>query len=241
MARINLLPWREEKRKQVKQQFGILVGLCIAASAGTGMMVNNYFEGQLDQQTERNRYLREQTETLQTSLNEIKDLDATRSKLQTRMELVFNLSGERIKPIKLIHEISSLMPKGAYLTEVDNKDSTLIVKGRTNSHTTISQFISDLEGSEWVRSTYLNEITSEGRNNQRDTEQTAMGATKPSDFKVTLTTQFPQKKAMIVEASAAMRGNDASLTFEGIPSMDMPIEGEYTEAPFLGDLELEGE
>ena len=54
MARINLLPWREQLREERKQRFLVALGGTLAISAGLVFLGGQYFNGAIEQQDARN-------------------------------------------------------------------------------------------------------------------------------------------------------------------------------------------
>ena len=59
MARINLLPWRAERRKQRQKEFGVMLGFAALAGLLLWFLVNSYYNAQIDGQNARNAYLQD--------------------------------------------------------------------------------------------------------------------------------------------------------------------------------------
>ena len=57
MAKINLLPWRAERRKQRQQEFMTMLGVAAAAGVLISLLIVMYYNGQIDGQNNRNTYL----------------------------------------------------------------------------------------------------------------------------------------------------------------------------------------
>ena len=72
MAQINLLPWREERREERQQQFftAVVAGLIFAAIILYGVIV--FANGLLDEQNNRNTYLKTEITELDKKIKEIK-------------------------------------------------------------------------------------------------------------------------------------------------------------------------
>ena len=49
MPRINLLPWREELRRQRRTEYLTLLGVCALAAAGVWFAIHMYFNALIDQ------------------------------------------------------------------------------------------------------------------------------------------------------------------------------------------------
>jgi len=58
MARINLLPWRAERRKSRQKEFVGMLGLAALAGVLVAFLVYSYYGGRISGQTERNDFLR---------------------------------------------------------------------------------------------------------------------------------------------------------------------------------------
>ena len=66
MARINLLPWREELRKEKTKEFGTLVGIFVVLAAIVVGLGHFYNVQRIERQTARNKYLEGQIAELDT-------------------------------------------------------------------------------------------------------------------------------------------------------------------------------
>ena len=75
MARINLLPWRAERRRQRKQQFNMMLGVAALAGLVLSGLIWLYYSGQISGQKDRNTYLQGQIAAL-TARQVQADVDA---------------------------------------------------------------------------------------------------------------------------------------------------------------------
>ena len=55
MARINLLPWREERRKQRQKEFAFMLGASAVGAVLLTLLIWNFYGRQIDGQNERNQ------------------------------------------------------------------------------------------------------------------------------------------------------------------------------------------
>ena len=85
MAKINLLPWREELRKQRQTDFLIFLAAGVVTSMLIMLAVHFSVEGLIDNQNSRNRFIQNEISVLDKKIKEIKQLDKTKSKLLARM------------------------------------------------------------------------------------------------------------------------------------------------------------
>lgn len=93
MARINLLPWREELREQRKQQFLVILGGVLVASAALVFLGDQYFTAAVENQNARNDFLRKEIVVLDARIKEISELKSRRQQLLERMKIIQDLQG----------------------------------------------------------------------------------------------------------------------------------------------------
>jgi type IV pilus assembly protein PilN len=155
MPRINLLPWREEQRKERKLAFGVAVGgatlAALVAMGGTYMM----FGSMIDAQDSRNERLREEIKLLDKQIEEINALESSKQKFIARMEIIEKLQRSRPEIVHLLDEIVRQLPEGVYLTGVKQTDKRLKFEGVAQSSTRVSTFMRNIDGSEWLKNPEL--------------------------------------------------------------------------------------
>ncbi len=110
MAQINLLPWREERRQTLKKQFLISLGLVLALGGSLVLLGDRVVNSQIDNQKERNAYLKENIKTLDKAVAEIRDLQKRRNQLLDRMRVIQELQGN-LRLLKLLGNHRALHPE----------------------------------------------------------------------------------------------------------------------------------
>ena len=64
MAKINLLPWRAERRKQRQQEFMTMLGVAAAIAVLVSLLIVFSYNAKIDAQNRRNDYLTQQIAAL---------------------------------------------------------------------------------------------------------------------------------------------------------------------------------
>ena len=95
MARINLLPWRAERRKQRQREFQGMLGLAALAGVLLSFLVWFYFTQQISGQHERNSFLQAEIAKVKLQNEEIKELDAKKDRLLARKKVIEELQANR--------------------------------------------------------------------------------------------------------------------------------------------------
>lgn len=175
MARINLLPWRAERRKQRQKEFGILLGMSALGAVVLSFLMVGYYNAQISGQNERNQYLTDQIALVQKQIDEIKLLDEKKAKLLARKEIIEKLQANRSQMVHLFDSLVRTIPDGVILTSIKQDEDTLTLEGRAQSNARVSTYMRNLEGSGWMTKPDLSIIEAKG-------EDKAL----PNQFKLTV-------------------------------------------------------
>lgn len=158
MARINLLPWREERRKERQKQFLMMLGGVAIFSALGVFIVHLTILGMIDDQAARNGYLQREIATLDKQIKEIQELEKEKARLLARMRVIQDLQANRPVAVHLFDEIVKTLPDGVYYEDIARKDRVLTLKGWAESNARISTLMRNLDASDWLTNAQLNII-----------------------------------------------------------------------------------
>lgn len=179
MAKINLLPWREERRKQNRKNF--LSALVLSALVGLLIigLVHTYIEALKAYQGQRNQILQNEIQLLDKKIVDIKTIEEKKKKLLAKIDLIQKLQESRPEIVHLFDEIAKTTPDGVFLTKFTQTGSDLIFEGKSQSNARVSAFMRAIEASPWLQKPTLMVIQSPDKlsTNKADTEQL-------SDFKL---------------------------------------------------------
>ncbi len=167
MAKINLLPWREQHRQQQKIQF--IAALVVAMGIGlVAVVAVHMFEVQrIEAQNERNQFLKERVSLLDQKIREINGLNKKKEDLIARMEIIQRLQSNRSFAVLLLDEIAKTIPDGVYLSSMSSDDrGSVKLDGVAESNSRISAFMRNLDGSEWLENPELGVINASNKNSK---------------------------------------------------------------------------
>lgn len=163
MARINLLPWREERRKQRQQEFYVLLGAS-AVAAVLAVLVSLWYIGtQIDAQNERNNTLAREIKALDAQIAEIEELDRQRDRLIARKEIIEQLQATRSQMVHLFDELVRTLPDGVQLNSIKQAGGTLTLEGFAQSNARVSAYMRNLDASAWLKESEIIKIEAVGR------------------------------------------------------------------------------
>ncbi len=155
MPRINLLPWRDEERKQRKLKFMVALGgaaLAAVAVAGIGYMM---MDSMINSQEARNAMLEEKIAELDKQIEKINSLEADKERFISRMEVIEKLQRSRPEIVHVFDEIAKQLPDGVYLTQITQTGQRLKFEGVAQSSTRVSAFMRNIDGSSYLKNPEL--------------------------------------------------------------------------------------
>ena len=158
MARINLLPWREELRKQKKQEFLEVIGLSVLVTFIILGVVHTYIEGLKSYQEQRNQMLQNEIVLLDKKIVEIRSIEEKKSKLLSKIELIQKLQESRPEIVHLFDEIPKTTPDGVFLAKFTQTGTELMFEGKSQSNARVSAFMRAIDASLWLHTPTLNVI-----------------------------------------------------------------------------------
>jgi len=164
MPRINLLPWREQQRKERKLACfvalgGAAVGALLAAFAGY-LLVNSM----IGAQERRNERLRTEIKAVDRQIEQINDLESQKQRFISRMQVIEKLQRSRSEVVHLFDEVAKTIPDGTYLTSFKQDGKKLKFEGVAQSSTRVSTFMRNISGSQWMKDPELEVVESKPGN-----------------------------------------------------------------------------
>lgn len=163
MARINLLPWRAELKKQQQRDFLSAGGLAILLTLVILFAVHTYIEKLKEHQEARNQLLRNEIAVVDKKIKEIRSIEEKKNKLLTKIEVIQRLQESRPLIVHLFDEMAKTAPDGVFLTEFIQGGSSLTFQGKAESNARVSAFMRAIEASPWLSSPRLNIIRSKDK------------------------------------------------------------------------------
>jgi len=160
MPRINLLPWREQERKERKLAFFVALGVAMVAAllvAGAGYVL---FNSMISSQERRNEQLRTEIKAVDRQIEQINDLESQKQRFISRMQVIEMLQRSRSEEVHLFDEVTKTMPDGTYLTSIKQNGRKLKFEGVAQSSTRVSTLMRNISASQWMKDPELEVVES---------------------------------------------------------------------------------
>jgi len=156
---INLLPHREEKRRQRKRAyFASLAACAVAGAAIVGIWYTVLGQMTADQES-RNAFLQAEITRLDAQIKDIATLRAEIDALNARKKAVEDLQNDRNVPVYLLNELVRQTPEGVFLTSIRQTGQVIAITGIAQTNERVSEFLRNaLYNSTWLEKPDLVEI-----------------------------------------------------------------------------------
>ncbi len=168
MARINLLPWRENLRQERQRNFMVALGATVALVVVLVLIGNHLVNRQIAGQDERNNYLQSEIRQLDRDIQRIEELEETREHMLARKDVIERLQENRSMTVHLFNYLAQTVPEGIRLTSIRQAGEELTILGTTQSETRVSEYMRNIEGAEWLHDPNLRIVEVLGQREQPD-------------------------------------------------------------------------
>ena len=155
MAKINLLPWREERRKELLNEFLVMLGLVALFAALTVGIVHFYHSQLIERQNTRIGYIDKRIKEVDKKITEIKELEKQKESLLSRMRAIESLQRDRPLIVHLFDELVKSLPEGLSIVDLKQQGPKITITGEAQSNARVSSFMRKIERSEWIKDAKL--------------------------------------------------------------------------------------
>jgi type IV pilus assembly protein PilN len=159
MPNINLLPWREELREELKKQFIIItVAVALVSTILVGL---SWFvmQSNIEHQQTRNDYVQTEINRVSSQVKEIKQLKAKRAQLLERMRVIQNLQGNRPVIVNMFDELVRIVPDGVFFAKVSTAGDRISITGTAESNNRVASLMRNIDRSAWFTAPSLTQVT----------------------------------------------------------------------------------
>ena len=215
MARINLLPWRAERRANRQKEFYGMLGLAAVGGLVLSFLIWFHYNQQISGQNTRNQFLQAEIQKMEGKIKEIEALDKQKDRLLARKKVIEQLQANRSQMVHLFDSLVRTIPDGVALANIKQEGEILTLEGRAQSNARVSNYMRNLEGSGWMTNPDLSIIEAkaqEGTPGAAVVTSTARALPYAFTLKVKLANPNAPDAEGNIPAAVATPGNAAAAT-----------------------------
>lgn len=145
---INLMPFREQIKKDQMRQIYMILGFFSAIAIFLIFVSYSFIGLQLDSQQSRNSYIEKENKKLDEDIKKIANLQSEINNTLGKRKVVEGLQINRVDAVNILNEVSTQLPEGMKITEISSKPNrntdVVTIKGTTNSNNKVSVYMTQL-------------------------------------------------------------------------------------------------
>lgn len=164
MAKINLLPWRLERRKRRQKEFFLMLAGAALVALLLAVVISSIYSSRIEDQEARNAYLNQRIAEVHKQIEEIDALDKTKERLLARKAAIEELQADRSRMVHLFDELVRTIPDGVQLTSIQQTGDRLTLEGLAQSNARVSAYMRNIDASAWLATPDLEIIEAKGEN-----------------------------------------------------------------------------
>jgi len=145
MARINLLPWREEQRRDRQRQFMSTLLMTSILGVVLVFLAGAVFDQKIKHQQYRNELVNKEIRKLEGRIKRIDELERTRARLISRKQVIERLQASRAMTVELLDKLAKSIPVGVTLTSMRQQGTVLVLAGTSQSNARVSAYLKELD------------------------------------------------------------------------------------------------
>lgn len=158
MIRINLLPVKISRRQEaVRSELmlaGVVGGVLVAVMAAAFISV----QSRVNTVRAENADLQEEIRRVEEIAKDVQKKEELKVELQRKLGVIKQLKASKSGPVHMMDELSLATPEKLQLQQLDEQSRRLQLTGVAVSNEVISQFLTNLEQSEYFDDVFLNAI-----------------------------------------------------------------------------------
>lgn len=162
MARINLLPWREERRKLRNREAQTLFAATALGAVLVVLLIVFQYGRLTEGQLARNALLEGEIAAVDRKIKEVEDFEKERSRLLSRKQIIEELQSSRSQMVHLFDSLVRTIPEGVRLNSIKQAGDQLTLEGAAESNARVSEYMRKLEASDWMSNPDLQIVEAKG-------------------------------------------------------------------------------
>lgn len=148
MAKINLLPWREELRQERQRKFALSALMTAITGVVIVFIVSMAFDSAINNQNARNQTIQTEINRLQVQIRRIAELEETKSRLLSRKRIIEELQASRSLTVEMLDQLAKTIPVGVTLNTISQQGMNLRLAGTSQSNARVSAYLQALADNE---------------------------------------------------------------------------------------------
>jgi len=163
MIKINLLPYRAARKKEIIARQFVLAALPLIVTC----LVIGFFWWSLEADITRTQndinVVREKIKQSKLKMKDIETFKEQKEMLKKKMDIIVALQNNKTGPVRMLDTIATCLPGNVWLLSLSQKGTELKLTGQSLDNVSVSRYMELLEKSETLSDIVLGEVKTESK------------------------------------------------------------------------------
>ena len=150
MIRINLLPVRAAKKKEMGKQILVLFAAFIVAAGVGNYMWYADRNSVVERQAEGLANTKRRIADLDKTIGEVKNINTRKTEVEKKLAVLDELRRGRSGPVRMLDALSTSLPKKAWIKAFNEERGSVKLTGSAVSHDDVAELMRNLNGMVWT-------------------------------------------------------------------------------------------
>jgi type IV pilus assembly protein PilN len=161
MIRINLIPVRQVKKRELGRQQLYLFGLLLL-----GGILGNYFwfrdaQEIVSRKSAQVAKLNQDIQSLDRTIGEVKTITNAKKDLEDKLKVLDTLKKKRVGPVKVMDALAQVIPAHVWLTSLTEKGGGVEIQGLGMTNDDVAELMRELKRSQYFSDIILKKVTAQ--------------------------------------------------------------------------------
>lgn len=150
LIRINLLPVRQGRKREISRQFLVLCGGVLILSVVGNYVLYDHVNAEYERNVTRLSQTQARITELEKVIGEVNNLNARKKEVEDKLKVLTGLRKGRTGPVKLLDALAIAVPKKVWLSEFDEKNNIARILGTAVNHDDVAELMRSLASVVWT-------------------------------------------------------------------------------------------
>lgn len=160
MIKVNLLPLKRKKKPKPIPAFIITMLIATIGTIVVMLILFSFFNTRLSAKRNISKSNEQKIVELKQKIKEVENFEQLNKTIQQRNSIIEQLRNNQSVPVKLLDEVSKLLPKGVWLDTMTVSAQNINIAGHAFENSDIVSYVDNLKNSQLLTEVYLLESKS---------------------------------------------------------------------------------
>ena len=158
MVRINLIPVRQGKKRELGRQQLVLFALVLAIGVAANYIWTGHVEEDLNSQKQTVAKIQHEITALDAAIGEVNSITKEKKDLEDKLKVLDTLKKKRVGPVKVMDSLAQVVPAHVWLTDMQEKGGEVSLAGLGMTNDDVAEFMRELKRSPYFKNIVLKKV-----------------------------------------------------------------------------------